>query len=201
MLKNQYIIQYPEGEKLGVSYGVLKEIYKNKEYNFKHLCCTKEGSSGSPIINLNNNKVFGIHRGAGNIGDYNIGLFLNYAIRDIINKNELNTRYNLNIKNYENLEKLDLSSKEISYIEILDKIRLDNLKELNLNDNQISDIAVFEKITFDKLEILNLSENQITDINVLAKAKYENMKILNLSENKIADIKVLEKVKFKLLKI
>jgi len=176
MLKTQYIIQYPEGKKLGVSYGVLKEINKKEEYNFKHLCCTKEGSSGSPIINLNNNKVFGIHRGAGNIGAYNIGLFLNYAIRDIINKNELNTRYNLNIKNYENLEKLDLSSKEISYIEILDKIRLDNLKELNLNDNQISDIAVFEKITFDKLEILNLSENQITDINVLAKAKYENIK-------------------------
>ena len=172
MLKNQYIIQYPEGEKLGVSYGVLKEIYKNKEYNFKHLCCTKEGSSGSPIINLNNNKVIGIHRGADPIGDYNKGLFLNYAIRDIINKNEL-----------------------------LDNIRLDNLKELNLNDNQISDIAVFEKITFDKLEILNLSQNQIADINALAKAKYEKMKILNLCENKIADIKVLEKVKFKLLKI
>ena len=70
-----YIIQYPEAEKLGVSYGVLKEIYKEEEYNFKQLCCTKEGSSGSPIINLINNKVIGVHRGAHPIGNYNIGFF------------------------------------------------------------------------------------------------------------------------------
>ena len=143
--RSNYIIQYPEVKELGVSYGVLKDICKKEgEYYFKHLCCTKEGSSGSPIIDLNNNKVIGMHIGAGRISEYNIGLFLNYSIS--IYKNELNTRYNLNIKSYENLEKLDLSSKEISNIEILGKISIDNLKELNLNDNQISDITMFEKI-------------------------------------------------------
>jgi len=54
--KTIYIMQYPEGE-LSVSYGILQNIYKGKEYNFNHKCCTREGSSGSPILNINNNKV------------------------------------------------------------------------------------------------------------------------------------------------
>ena len=57
-----YILQYPGGKRLGVSYGILKEIYEDKKYNFKHLCCTEEGSSGSPIINIINNKLIGIHK-------------------------------------------------------------------------------------------------------------------------------------------
>ena len=81
-----YIIQYSEQKKLGVSYGILKGIFKEKEYNIKHSCFTEEGSSGSPIINLINNKVIGIHKKADNNNNYNIGLFLNYAIEDLINK-------------------------------------------------------------------------------------------------------------------
>ena len=49
-------------KKFGISYGILKGIYKGKEYNFNHLCCTEEGSLGSSIINIINNKVIGIHK-------------------------------------------------------------------------------------------------------------------------------------------
>ena len=31
-------------KKFGISYGILKGIYKGNEYNFNHLCCTEEGS-------------------------------------------------------------------------------------------------------------------------------------------------------------
>ena len=55
-----YIIQYPEG-KLSVSYGILNSIYEDEKYNFNHLCSTKGGSSGSPILNINN-KIIGIHK-------------------------------------------------------------------------------------------------------------------------------------------
>ena len=79
-----YIIQYPGGKRLGVSYGILNGIYEDKEYNFNHLCSTEEGSSGSPIINIINNKVIGIHKASKK--NYNIGLFINYAIEDFINK-------------------------------------------------------------------------------------------------------------------
>ena len=41
--KTIYIIQYPRGKKLGVSYGILKGIYESKKYNFKHICSTEEG--------------------------------------------------------------------------------------------------------------------------------------------------------------
>ena len=45
---------------------------------------TDKGSSGSPIINLKNNKVIGIHLKEEN--NFNIGLFLNYPIQEFINK-------------------------------------------------------------------------------------------------------------------
>ena len=57
--KTIYIIQYPKGE-LSVSYGILANITLDKIYNFHHKCSTEKGSSGSPILTLNN-KVFGIH--------------------------------------------------------------------------------------------------------------------------------------------
>ena len=56
---------------------------KDKEYNFNHKCCTKGGSSGSPILNMNN-KLIGIHK-EGIKNKYNKGLFLNYPIKEFIN--------------------------------------------------------------------------------------------------------------------
>ena len=80
-----YIIQYPEG-KLSVSYGILNNIYEDKKYNFTHKCSTKFGSSGSPILNINNNKVIGVHK-EGIINSYNKGTFLNYPIKIFIEQN------------------------------------------------------------------------------------------------------------------
>ena len=55
-----YIIQYPEGE-LSVSFGILNGIAKDKCYTLLHKSYTNEGSSGSPILNLQN-KIIGIHK-------------------------------------------------------------------------------------------------------------------------------------------
>ena len=186
-----YIIQYPEGK------------YEDEKYNFKHLCCTEVGSSGSPIINLINNKVIGIHKGTDIKNKYNKGLFINYAIEDFINKNniirEFNKNFNLNLQDNDNLEKLNLTKKVISNIEKLEKIRIDNLKELDLSYNEISDIKVLEKVEFKDLKELNLNGNKISDLEVLEKVKFGNLLKLDLCYNEISDIKVLEKVKFKYL--
>ena len=59
-----YVLQYPEREKASVSYGIiLKNVDKryDNEYEFKHICSTNKGSSGSPILDLETNKVIGIH--------------------------------------------------------------------------------------------------------------------------------------------
>ena len=203
-----YVLQYPEEKKL-VSFGILKDIMVDKNYNFRHLCCTNNGSSGSPIINLRNNKVIGIHKEADYKNNYNKGLFLNYPIKDFINEyikneiKELNIIFNLKLKDDDNLEKLKLSFKSLRNkdIEYLSKFYISNLKILNLSYNLISDINVLEKVKFENLKELNLSSNRITDIKVLEKVKFYNLESLNLYYNRISDIKVLEKVKFEINKI
>ena len=55
--KSIYIIHYPEG-KLSVSYGLINDIIDDK---IIHFCNTKEGSSGSPILSLETNKIIGVH--------------------------------------------------------------------------------------------------------------------------------------------
>ena len=201
--KTIYIIQYPRGE-LGVSYGILNIIYEDKKYNFNHKCSTEGGSSGSPILNINN-KLIGIHKGGYN-NKNNIGTFLNYPIKEFIQlyrkKNELliqefNTKYELNIKD-KNITELNLGFKNIGEegLKELCKIEFKELKELNLFGNNIWDIKVLEKVKFEKLKILDLRHNLISDIRVLEKVNFNQLKELFLSFNNISDIKVLEKVKF-----
>ena len=54
-----YILQYPNGKNSYVSYGLLNI---NHKYNIMHKCNTDDDSSGSPILNLQNNKLIGIHK-------------------------------------------------------------------------------------------------------------------------------------------
>ena len=113
--KTVYIIQYPEGE-LSVSFGIIEKIFEDKKYDFKHKCNTKLGSSGSPILNIINNKLIGIHKKGSKV--FKRGTFLNYCIKDFIAKNyyieksenifeskinkiiidQINKKFNLNIK-------------------------------------------------------------------------------------------------------
>ena len=52
-----------------------------------HYCSKDNGSSGSPILNLKNNKVIGIHKGTGDEKkNYNYGTLLKYPLNDFINK-------------------------------------------------------------------------------------------------------------------
>ena len=120
--KTIYIIQYPEGE-LSVSYGIFLNTFEDKKYNIAHKCCTKEGSSGSPILNINKNKVIGIHKK----GDkkYNIGTLLNYPIKEFIKEH-----YYKKEKNIDNLIE-DILIKEIN-----DKYSL-NIKDINHDANLI----------------------------------------------------------------
>ena len=100
----------------------MDNIYLYKEYNFNHKCCIKGGTSGSPILNINN-KLIGIHKGGyiNKYNEYKMAAFLNYPIKEFIqlfSKNnelllqELNTKYILNIKDTE-ITQLNLAWRNI----------------------------------------------------------------------------------------
>ena len=117
-----YIIQYPEN-KLSVSFGILDSIYEDQKYIFNHKCSTRGGSSGSPILNINN-KVIGIHKEGNTNKQYNKGTFLNYPIKEFIQLNtqnneallqEFNNKYNLNIKN-DKIDILDIRFKNLGLL-------------------------------------------------------------------------------------
>ena len=92
--KSIYIIHYQNGEKAKVSYAIMQN--EDEEYNIIHFCCTERGSSGSPIINLLNNKIIGIHKQGSSQFQKNFGTFLKYPINEYINKHLENNRINNN---------------------------------------------------------------------------------------------------------
>ena len=59
MKLSAYVLQYPKGCKSSYSVGLINDI---SDININHFCSTDFGSSGSPILNLSNFKVFGIHK-------------------------------------------------------------------------------------------------------------------------------------------
>jgi len=75
--KTIYILGYPFCDKSSVSYGIINTIQNS---NIAYLCSTEKGSSGSPILNLKNNKVIGIHQGSFESYDLNKGSILNNSI-------------------------------------------------------------------------------------------------------------------------
>ena len=78
-----YVLQYPLGKMASISYGLSTRVM---EYKVKHTCSTEHGSSGSPILNLSNNKVIGIHKKACKQFNYNIGTFLKFPLNDFLQK-------------------------------------------------------------------------------------------------------------------
>ena len=82
--KNQsiYLLNYQNDKNACVSYGLLYNIDK---YNIIHNCTTDNNSSGSPILNLQTNKVIGIHNKSSI--NYNIGTLLKLPIKEFINNN------------------------------------------------------------------------------------------------------------------
>ena len=160
----------------------MNNIYEEKEYEFNHFCTTYGGSSGSPILDIEKNKIIGVHKGAKrNI--YNLGTFINYPINEFIKENyiednnliEFNKKYNLNIKY--NITKLDLSNKNKECINYLQNLILNELKELNLSGCGIKDIKFLEKVKFEKLEKLDLRGNkEISNISILEKVNFKVIK-------------------------
>ena len=84
-IKNVYILQNSNGESSFIGCQVSGFIGQNISYR----CDTLKGSSGSPILNLINNKVIGVHLGFSN--NLKIGTLMIYIIDSFNKTYEINT--------------------------------------------------------------------------------------------------------------
>ena len=136
-----YILHYPYKDKVSVSYGIIQKI---DEYNINHICCTQPGSSGSPIMNLLNNKIIGIHTGYLKYDDFNISYFIKNAISDFIqneNKNKLDKNIMDSINNYNNINII-----KINYDQIKKELKKYNEKE-NIKKEELNIKKIIEGIS------------------------------------------------------
>jgi len=82
---NIYIIQYPNGsyhQKAAVSYGLISD---NNDIDLMYKCSTDGGSSGSPILKLDSQKVIGVHKLCYPTMNCNMGSFLRQSINEYFN--------------------------------------------------------------------------------------------------------------------
>jgi hypothetical protein len=109
--KPVYVLHYPEGKEVIVSYGILNRIDKEE---INHFCSTEKGSSGAPIISLDNLKVIGLHCGGYSIFNFNKGILLknyisnfltSFTVKTSTKKHYLNRRIYISQVNSEHSKK------------------------------------------------------------------------------------------------
>ena len=81
--KSVYVLQYPKGKNAMVSYGLLNHF---NNFDINHTCSTDDGSSGSPILNIETNKVIGFHKEGSIPFNFNKGTFLKLPLIEFINQ-------------------------------------------------------------------------------------------------------------------
>ncbi len=153
--KSIYTLHYQNGENACVSYGLLHNIDK---YNIMHNCSIDNNSSGSPILNLQSNKVIGIHNK--NSINYNIGTLLKLPIKDFINQN-LNKKNSIIINDIEYKIIKELGKGGFGKVyQVLNKSDNKNyaIKEISIKDETEDKIQAFknEAIILSKFNCENI---------------------------------------------
>ena len=140
--KSIYILHYPKGKKAAVSYGLLKSFNELKITEFEHRCSTENGSSGSPILNLETNKVIGIHKEGTNC-NFNLGTFLKTPLINFIHNNKY-IKNNGNNNIYKNIIFINIKNFENK----LAQLKLYNIPKMNV---------IFKEVMFSRKTVLNLN--------------------------------------------
>ena len=85
-----YLLHYNEDKNISVSYSILKKLNENNDNNsdFKYLISMLIDDSIAPILNLSNYKIIGIHHNSDKEKNYNLGLFLNKALKQFMMEND-----------------------------------------------------------------------------------------------------------------
>ena len=141
--KSVYIIHYPQGLNSEYSIGLIKSITQDN-YNIIHTCQTNHGSSGCPIININGNRVIGIHKGYDEDinKNYNYGTFIREPIEHFYNS------YNNVVNNINNIE---ISEDKNNKYKFNNKLIENDLID---NNNIVEKIIHFEENNNNKYKVV-----------------------------------------------
>jgi len=180
--KSAYVLQYPVidiyKQKAAVSYGVIKDI--EEEYNIIHCCCTEEGSSGSPILNLFNNKLIGIHIGGFKTKNFNKGTLLSYPIKEYLKK------YSQNLIIESELRNCNINNEIKLILKIENKDINKNIYFLNRDNDKFNREKEYIKSINDYNKLLNESEIEI----FIEDEKYDNKKYFQPIKEDLYEIKL-----------
>ena len=183
-----YILQNDENNSYA-SYGKIKNL-DVKERDLPYLCSTTKGSGGAPIMNQNNLKIIGIHKGCNKYNTYNVGTLLKNPINEFINK------YKDYIETI--IESPNTSTFGINENKIKDESKINNYNKINielenaLNKEKEKNKELEEQII--KLKaLLNNNNNNINNYGDLNKNKQDA-----LIESVLKKDKEIEELKSKL---
>ena len=171
-----YILNYREDKNIVVSYGKSPALSTDSE--IYHYCCTKEGSSGSPILLINNQKLIGIHCGYDKHYNYNCGKLLSSSIKEF-----QKIKNNLLIINKQGIEEKN-EIKEIKEKNEIKEIKDKNeIKEIK-DKNEIKEIKEKNKIKKIKeiYEIKEIKENNYIQAEFKIEQELNKVKVINSYE-------------------
>ena len=191
-----YLLHYPKGKEISLSQGKIQNVgADNKYYEIEHDCNSEPGSSGGPLINSNNFKVIGIHKGASIEYNFNSGTLLKEPIIEFQNiiKNIDNKKKGNNNKMIDNIEEKNVKAVKKNYLKGL--IDMDKLEEKikNLNYERNSLMSEIEKLK-KKKKIIQKEKEKYTEINVNIRNQEETINKLKGEEFKTALIKLNDNI-------
>ena len=185
--KSLYVLQYPQGRNAAVSFGLLTSI---DNLEIKHTCSTEYGSSGSPILNLETNKVIGIHKEGSINFEFNKGTYLKNILIDFIQKNKKiieNQKKNILYKQFNNNTWKNKKNLFNRLNKSYDKLPI-NLNINNINGNNNNDFnkkhLLYNKTQKNIKSIFNKYSNRIHDNNININIKNNNFPLFSKYNNK-----------------
>jgi len=174
--KSIYILHYPGGKDLNISFGLTKSKDIKKKYDLGHTCNTYNGSSGSPILSLDSLKVIAIHIGADSKEriDINHGTLMKDAIEYL--NNNINSKIDNSMQyipesNRKNVNNLTLSkNNDMENNSINNQTNINNnnnfnnkicLSEINNNNNLFNNMNNINNNNFNRINQMYFGNNQI----------------------------------------
>jgi len=167
--KEIYLLHYPKAKQIQYSIGLIKNINEDN-YTIQHVWDSSNGSSGAPIINSNDFKVIGIHKGgAQGSKNYNLGTFLKGPLEEFKNKIDIGNNNINNINENNNINNINENN----------NIQNEYLKVNEINENNQKNELINEDI--DELiiqyKIVNLENDKYSkDIKLFGNKFVENNK-------------------------